>query len=505
MALGGFPTSPTPILSCSICSVRRSWRISDTRTSARRCRVGSRSSVSPAMSFCRWSRSSARSVLLRTRSSRLGSSTLRWARSNGSSALYFCADGWSDRSGVHFGSKSKVVCQALKRMLLRCGIISNLNHREIRDHGTHWTLSIADKGQAKEFLRSCRSAPHRLDQVREGQRGGWRSGAMPRVRPTSASPRRSSTAELDRRCEVTGTSKRQLGVDTGGYATSQGRCIATTLDGSALLRTTRGSPHWRPASGTPSCRSSTWARRSASTSEMSDPERPVRRGRGLPRPQLRQEEPRAHPEGAREVRRRLRHRTGTARSSATSWFDIIEPFADYAFNKSHSYGYGYVAYQTAYLKANYPVEYLAVAAHERQDQPRQGGHLPQRVPPDGHPGAGARRQRVAERLRRPCPTSTTAQPARLDPVRPVGGAQRGQRTRRRSSSRSASANGPYVDFYDFCERVDMSVLNKRTIESLIKAGGFDSLGHPRKGLLAVFEHDHRPAPSPAAASATRAS
>ena len=48
-------------------------------------------------------------------------------------------------------------------------------------------------------------------------------------------------------------------------------------------------------------------------------------------------------------------------------------------------------------------------------------------------------------------------------------------------------HGPYQDFYDFCERVDSSVLNKRAIESLIKAGGFDSLGHPRRGLLAVFE------------------
>src|SRR4029077_11147384 len=49
------------------------------------------------------------------------------------------------------------------------------------------------------------------------------------------------------------------------------------------------------------------------------------------------------------------------------------------------------------------------------------------------------------------------------------------------------AKGPFVDFYDFCERVDLGVLNKRTIESLIKAGGFDSLGHPRKGLLLAFD------------------
>src|SRR5207302_3117230 len=47
--------------------------------------------------------------------------------------------------------------------------------------------------------------------------------------------------------------------------------------------------------------------------------------------------------------------------------------------------------------------------------------------------------------------------------------------------------GPYRDFHDFCDRVDPVVLNKRTVESLIKAGAFDSLGHPRRGLLLVFE------------------
>src|SRR5262249_31306182 len=52
-------------------------------------------------------------------------------------------------------------------------------------------------------------------------------------------------------------------------------------------------------------------------------------------------------------------RTGYGADVGNMWFDIIEPFADYAFNKSHSYGYGLVAYQTAYLKAHHPVEYLA--------------------------------------------------------------------------------------------------------------------------------------------------
>src|SRR5690606_3894296 len=52
-------------------------------------------------------------------------------------------------------------------------------------------------------------------------------------------------------------------------------------------------------------------------------------------------------------------RTGYGAALGTAWFDIIEPFADYAFNKSHAYGYGFVSYQTAYLKANYPAEYLS--------------------------------------------------------------------------------------------------------------------------------------------------
>ena len=52
-------------------------------------------------------------------------------------------------------------------------------------------------------------------------------------------------------------------------------------------------------------------------------------------------------------------RTGYGADLGNEWFDIIEPFADYAFPKAHAFGYGYVAYQTAYLKANYPAEYLA--------------------------------------------------------------------------------------------------------------------------------------------------
>ena len=114
----------------------------------------------------------------------------------------------------------------------------------------------------------------------------------------------------------------------------------------------------------------------------------------------------------------------SARRSQTLW-DILVPFSDYAFNRAHTAAYGLVSYWTAYLKANYPARVHGRAAHlggRRQGQDRD---LPGRVPPDGHPGAAAGRQRVRGQLH----------PGRhRHPVRPDRGpqrrAQRGRRHRR---------------------------------------------------------------------------
>ena len=97
-----------------------------------------------------------------------------------------------------------------------------------------------------------------------------------------------------------------------------------------------------------------------------------------------QEGPRGHGQAARGVHRRARRRTGSTRRRPTKIFDLMEHFAGYGFNKSHSTAYALLAYQTAYLKANYPRHFaaalLTIEAHEH----RQARALPRRVPRARH-------------------------------------------------------------------------------------------------------------------------
>jgi DNA polymerase-3 subunit alpha len=81
----------------------------------------------------------------------------------------------------------------------------------------------------------------------------------------------------------------------------------------------------------------------------------------------------------------------------TIW-DVMVPFAGYAFNKAHAAGYALISYWTAYLKANYPAEYMAGPAHLRGRRQGQVGAIPERMPPDAHEGAAAGRQRLQRDL-----------------------------------------------------------------------------------------------------------
>ena len=178
--------------------------------------------------------------------------------------------------------------------------------------------------------------------------------------------------------------------------------------------------------------------------------------------------------------------TGYGQELGTAWFDIIEPFADYAFNKSHAYGYGYIAYQTAYLKANYPAEYLAAlltSVRTSLDKaaiflaecramgievvvPDVNGSTTDFTPVIGAAEDGTEELRIL---------------FGLSAVRNVGAGLVAHIVSEREDQ------GAFTDFYDFSQRVNTQVLNKKTIEALIKAGSFDSMGHSRQGLLMVYE------------------
>ncbi|MHB1067313.1 MAG: DNA polymerase III subunit alpha [Candidatus Nanopelagicales bacterium] len=161
---------------------------------------------------------------------------------------------------------------------------------------------------------------------------------------------------------------------------------------------------------------------------------------------------------------------------ATLW-EILVPFSDYAFNKAHTAGYGLVSYWTAYLKANYPAEYMAaLLTSVKDDKDRSAVYLNECrkmgikvLPPD-----------VNDSDFDFTPRGTDIRFG-LSAIRNVGGNVV-------DSVISARRQvGRFGDFHDFIAKVDASVCNKRVVESLIKAGAFDSLGHTRKGLVAVHE------------------
>ena len=159
-------------------------------------------------------------------------------------------------------------------------------------------------------------------------------------------------------------------------------------------------------------------------------------------------------------------------------FDTIEPFADYAFNKSHAYAYGLISYQTAYLKANYPAEFLAAILTGTKHHIDKAGvylsdcraHHIEVLTPDvnrSHVNFGTD---VHGRIT-----------FGLSAVRNIGDQAAAAIVAARDEG------GPFADIHDFAERVPRDSINKRAVEALVKTGGFESCGHPRAGLLEIYE------------------
>lgn len=178
---------------------------------------------------------------------------------------------------------------------------------------------------------------------------------------------------------------------------------------------------------------------------------------------------------------------GYTQQDAERVFDLIEPFAGYAFNKAHSYSYGTIAYQTAYLKANYPEEYLTAVLIQADSHPsgaleriaqaynecvRLG--IPVLSPDVNHSSANFQLEST--------PEGKTAVRFGLGMIKNVGhGAAEAVIEAR------VAAGGEFRDLNEFCRNLNTHTVNKRALESLIKAGALDSVagGSEARGAMLV--------------------
>ena len=172
---------------------------------------------------------------------------------------------------------------------------------------------------------------------------------------------------------------------------------------------------------------------------------------------------------------------GFDRPLATQVFDLIEPFAGYAFNKAHSVSYALISYWTAYFKAHYPLEYMCSVLNSRLDNTDRiissinecsKLQIPVLLPDINRSGEFFTIDKDSG------PTSSLR--FGLAAIKTVGeGAVKPLVAERLE-------NGPFESIDEFCRRADVSGLNRRTLESLVKAGAFDSLGS-RGAVLAALD------------------
>ena len=175
-------------------------------------------------------------------------------------------------------------------------------------------------------------------------------------------------------------------------------------------------------------------------------------------------------------------KNGVPEAQASSIFDQVDKFAGYGFNKSHAAAYALVCYQTAYLKANHPVEFFAASMTLDMGNADKIGNFRRELerlqipllPPDIN-------RSMAEFAVEKTPDGKLGVRYALSAIKGVG------RDAMNRLAEERAANGPFKDMFDLAERLDSRVINKRLLESLVKAGAFDSLNKNRAQACGAVE------------------
>ena len=167
---------------------------------------------------------------------------------------------------------------------------------------------------------------------------------------------------------------------------------------------------------------------------------------------------------------------------ANEIFSILEKFAGYGFNKSHSAAYGIISYQTGYLKANFPVHFMAGVLSCELGNSDKLSHFIGECTEMGISVLGPDLNESGENF-----TPIEGGDAQADSIRFGLAAVKGVGDAPSAVIVGERKNGPYLSFSDLVERVDGKAVNKRVLENLIKAGGFDSVEESRARLLADLD------------------
>ncbi len=185
-------------------------------------------------------------------------------------------------------------------------------------------------------------------------------------------------------------------------------------------------------------------------------------------------------------------------AKAREVWDLLEKFANYGFNKSHAAAYAYVSYQTGYLKANHPVEFMAAVMNldmhntdklsvYRQELQRMRIDL---APPDVNASAETFTVEPTPLQPKPKKDGEEADDEPLNPLRvryALGAVKNVGRDQMRLISEERQQNGAFKDLFDFARRVELKLVGRRALENLARAGAFDSMEPNRRRALEAIE------------------
>jgi DNA polymerase-3 subunit alpha len=174
---------------------------------------------------------------------------------------------------------------------------------------------------------------------------------------------------------------------------------------------------------------------------------------------------------------KARQANGIEKREAEKIWEILAKFAEYGFNKSHSAAYAMLSYRTAYMKANFPVEFMAAVLGCELGNADKVAHFIEEAVSMEIPVLGPDVNASLESFAPVIDHETSCIRFGLGAIKGVGGGPS------HSILEEREGNGPFTDFADFAQRVDPKAANKRVMESLIKAGAFDSLGEDRGIIL----------------------